>query len=241
MTINYRYLTIFMAVTLSCVSQERREKVIATLIDCPCYEEQVHFPSPRPATLADKPKKDQDKEPPKQSEFGLPEGSAKEMGTDKYLDKVYEGMKNDFEKSGIHIKEIDNGFQAKGMSVEKVQDKKKTKELLVSIDGDISFAHGSALVTPAAQEVISKVAKALAAYPDLAIKVSGHTDSTGGRWLNLPLSQDRAQSTANLIMNVGKIELKRIREIKGYADDQRLVITPYEEVRNRRVEIRMAP
>jgi outer membrane protein OmpA-like peptidoglycan-associated protein len=73
------------------------------------------------------------------------------------------------------------------------------------------------------------------------VTVGGHTDSTGFKQLNVVLSKERAQSTADLLVQLGKIDRKRIVEVKGFADDQKIVDTMLAEVRNRRVEIRMAP
>ena len=205
-------------------------RIRSALTDCACYEEDVHFPTPRSGM-------------PQREGFGLPPGALKEMGRDKYLDAMYEGIKKDFQDAGIKLTPIENGFHATGVNIEKVKDPvtKKTKELLVSIDGDISFAHGSSLVTPQARAVIDRVAKAMAAYPDINVTVGGHTDSTGFKQLNVVLSKERAQSTADLLVQLGKIDRKRIVEVKGFADDQKIVDTMLAEVRNRRVEIRMAP
>lgn len=197
--------------------------------DCGCYEEVVHFPGSRP---------DEDK---KNVAIGLRAGSAKEMGTDRYLEEVYEGMRRDFEANGIKISPVTDGFRATGIKVEKKRDQKRIRELLVSIDGDISFAHGSGLVTPQAQLVLDRVAKVLAAYPDINIKVGGHTDSTGAKAFNYALSRERANATTNLLVAKSGIARSRVVEIQGFADDQKLVDTMLAEVRNRRVEIRMAP
>ncbi len=220
-------LLLFLGLLTACGAGSR---IRSSLTDCPCYEEDVHFPVPRPGV------------PPKEG-YGLPPGAAKNMDRDKYLDAMYEGMKKDFQDAGIKLTPVENGFTATGIKIEKVPDKvtKKTKELLVSIDGDISFAHGSALITPQARAVIDRVAKALAAYPDINVTVGGHTDSTGFYQLNVALSKERAQSTADLLVNLGKIQRTRIVEVRGFADDQKIVNTMAAEVRNRRVEIRMAP
>lgn len=197
--------------------------------DCGCYEEVVHFPGSKPA------------EDQKNIAIGLRAGSAKDMGTDAYLDAVYEGMRRDFEANGIKLTPVPDGFRATGIKVEKKREQKKIRELLVSIDGDISFAHGSGLVTPQAQVVLDRVAKVLSAYPDINIKVGGHTDSTGAKAYNYQLSRERANATTDLLVAKSKIARTRVVEIQGFADDQKLVDTMLAEVRNRRVEIRMAP
>lgn len=197
--------------------------------DCGCYEEVVHFPKSTPS------------EEQKKVAIGLRRGSAEEMGTDKYLDAVFEGMRRDFEENGIKITPVEDGFRATGIKVEKKREQRKIRELLVSIDGDISFAHGSGLVTPQAQQVLDRVAKVLAAYPDINIKVGGHTDSTGAKAYNYQLSRERANATTDILVQKSGISRSRVIEIQGFADDRKIVDTMLAEVRNRRVEIRMAP
>lgn len=236
-------LLLFIFPNLFCLTPERRQRIKAIFTECPCYEETVAFPGQHTAAEIARAEvsREEETKPNEKPTFGLPAGAAKEMGTSAYLDKMYEGMKADFEGSGLRLTPIPNGFHSTGINVERIQENNRTRELLVSIDGDISFAHGSSLVTPQAQAVLEKVGKALNAYPDIQIKVGGHTDSTGSRGLNLPLSRARAQAVADQLVNLQHVARTRIVEVNGYADDQKIVNTMAAEVRNRRVEIRMAP
>ncbi len=230
-------LSILVFVLIDCAAFRPGGRFEGAFKDCPCYEEVVHFPSSTPVPIAEAERTPDDK--PDVSATSA--GAAKELGADRFLEEVYEGMRRDFEAHGIRVTPIEDGFRATGVKVEKVRDKKRIRELLVSVDGDICFAHGSALVTPAAAAVLERVSDVLIKYPDINIKVGGHTDSTGSKAYNYGLSQNRAQSTTDLLIKKSGISRSRVVEIKGFADDQRIIITPLAEVRNRRVEIRMAP
>ncbi|MBI3396112.1 MAG: OmpA family protein [Spirochaetia bacterium] len=242
---SYAALVLCTGAFTACLSQERRDKIVAAFTECPCYEETVNYPSDHTGQNFNVPdKKDQGdyEENSDDKKFGLPEGAAARMGTAAYLDKMYEGIKKDFENSGIKMIPLEEGFKSTGVTVQKVKDeKKKTRELLVSIDGDISFAHGQSLVTPLAQDVLRRVGRVLNAYPDIRIKVGGHTDSTGPKFLNVALSQQRAQAVSDQLVTQQKVARPRIVEIKGFADEKKIVDTMAAEVKNRRVEIRMAP
>jgi len=85
---------------------------------------------------------------------------------------------------------------------------------------------------------IKKVADALKANPHLKIEVAGHTDNIGSEKYNLWLSQKRAEAVKNILVNVYKVDSKRV-VAKGYGEKYPLVpnTTPTNRALNRRVEI----
>ncbi len=180
--------------------------------------------------------------PPYQTEVAFP--SVRWIdGLDPFLlDKLYTKVKEDFEETGVELDEVANGFRAKGIELKKdVGPEGNTKELIVSLDGDIAFATGSSRLTPKAKELVSKLGAAMLEYKDTLAKIGGHTDSVGTFASNIKLSFRRAEAVKKeLIENMGIVE-KRIIEVEGFADTQKVVDTNGPEVRNRRVEIRLTP
>jgi outer membrane protein OmpA-like peptidoglycan-associated protein len=86
---------------------------------------------------------------------------------------------------------------------------------------------------------LTKLGKVLAQYPTLfdRIKISGHTDSRGGKEYNQKLSQDRAESVLKVFINAGVNEKKL--EAVGYGLTRPLDTneTPAAWEKNRRTEI----
>jgi OOP family OmpA-OmpF porin len=68
------------------------------------------------------------------------------------------------------------------------------------------------------------------------VQVQGHTDNRGDPAANLELSQRRAESVVQWLINAG-VESSRL-EAKGYGDTRPLVpnLTPANRARNRRVQ-----
>lgn len=187
---------------------------------CPVYHEEVAFPSGEYAQYANQRNEEEE-----------------QAG---WFDAIYENIRESFEEEGVELEEIANGFKGDGVSLKKIVDPEtgNTKELLVEIDGDVSFDHGSSELTPRARALVNKVAAAMAEYPETKCKIGGHTDSTGPRALNVRLSLARAISVKDAMIGGGIAE-SRVIEAKGYADDQKIIDTMAAEPRNRRVEIRV--
>lgn len=63
----------------------------------------------------------------------------------------------------------------------------------IDFDG-LHFASGSATVAPRGEEQITNVASILTAYPNVRLKIDGHTDSVGDTASNLALARSRAEN-----------------------------------------------
>lgn len=76
--------------------------------------------------------------------------------------------------------------------------------------------------------------------PSLKIELSGHTDNSGDKKANLILSNNRAQSVYNYLINTGKIAATRL-SYKGYGDTKPKVPNDSAEnkAKNRRTEFRV--
>ena len=108
---------------------------------------------------------------------------------------------------------------------------------LVLTVGDVLFASGKAEVSSGAQRSIDKLADFLKAYPRRNVLIEGHTDNTGDQDFNIKLSQQRADTVRNLLVQKG-VAPQRIRT-KGYGPKFPVVDndTTGGRQQNRRVEV----
>lgn len=114
-------------------------------------------------------------------------------------------------------------------------------ELVLTMPSGITFPINSYQIQPQFQNTLDQVARTLADYPSTYIDVYGHTDPSGGDVINIPLSQNRAQSVANYLAARG-VNPARIAT-QGYGSSQPIADNSTEAGRsaNRRVEIRIVP
>jgi outer membrane protein OmpA-like peptidoglycan-associated protein len=132
--------------------------------------------------------------------------------------------------------ELRRKTQGTGVVVEREGD-----ELLLTMPSGITFPVNSAQIQPQFYSVLDQVAQTLATYPSTLIDVYGHTDPTGGDRINVPLSQNRAQSVANYLTQRG-VDRARIAT-QGFGSSQPIADNGTESGRqqNRRVELRVTP
>lgn len=74
--------------------------------------------------------------------------------------------------------------------------------LIVSMS-DVLFDSGAYSLKPGAREKLAKVSGILIAYPTLSIQVGGYTDNVGGDEMNQKLSENRATSVRNYMVEAG--------------------------------------
>lgn len=98
------------------------------------------------------------------------------------------------------------------------------------------FSTSSAVINPENYPLIKRFAEALNKYHKTNILISGHTDPTGGVEINQTLSQNRADSTRNLLLHY-KVEHSRMFTW-GLGSNQPITDndTPASRRKNRRVE-----
>ena len=114
-------------------------------------------------------------------------------------------------------------------------------ELLLTMPAGITFPINSYQIQPRFYATLDQVAQTLAAYPQTLVDVYGHTDPSGGDAINIPLSQNRAQSVANYLSTRG-VNPARMAT-RGFGSSQPIADNGTEAGRaaNRRVEIRVVP
>ena len=90
--------------------------------------------------------------------------------------------------------------------------------IILNMPGNLTFDTDSTTVKSSFRPVLDAVAEVLKEYKSTMIQVAGHTDSTGGDKYNLMLSQQRAQSVANILGGFG-VEQVRMDTV-GFGETQ---------------------
>jgi outer membrane protein OmpA-like peptidoglycan-associated protein len=83
-----------------------------------------------------------------------------------------------------------------------LQTRDSARGLIVSMS-DVLFDTGKYSLKPGAREKLAKVAGILLAYPGLNIEVGGYTDNVGGDVMNQTLSENRAGSVRDYLVQEG--------------------------------------
>jgi len=116
--------------------------------------------------------------------------------------------------------------------------KREARGLVVNLSG-VLFMSGKAELQPGARENLSKLSGILLAYPGpYTLAIGGHTDSVGSDAMNDKLSQARAESVRNYLVQAG-ITASRVTSATGYGKHQPVADngTAQGRAKNRRVEI----
>jgi len=114
---------------------------------------------------------------------------------------------------------------------------RETARGLIANMSDVLFKTGSADLLPGARERLAKVSGIVQSYPGLHLDVEGHTDSVGGDDYNQQLSERRAQSVRDYLVQQG-IASSAIAS-KGFGKTMPVASndTPEGRQQNRRVEL----
>jgi OOP family OmpA-OmpF porin len=109
-----------------------------------------------------------------------------------------------------------------------------TRKGSITLEG-VTFEYNSAKLKPESRSALDAVATDLKKYPRLKIELQGHTDSAGPDAYNLKLSQQRADSVRNYLVDQGVPESRLTS--KGYGESQPIADNKTDDGRalNRRV------
>ena len=140
------------------------------------------------------------------------------------MDKQIKELKEQTAGSGVDVTEVDGG-----------------SAILVNLPDGVTFATGSATITPTFKSTLDQVAASLVQYPNSLIDVYGHTDTVGSTASNQRLSEERARAVTNYLVSKG-VASARVRW-QGFGESQLKVATGdgVNEPANRRVEIKIVP
>ncbi|MBR9912807.1 MAG: OmpA family protein [Gammaproteobacteria bacterium] len=153
---------------------------------------------------------------------GAVAGGAIGGGIGFYMDKQEAQLRQKLQNSGVQVvREGDN--------------------IRLVMPGNITFATGQSAIRGDFYETLSSVALVLVEFKDTAIRVAGHTDSTGAADMNQRLSEDRANSVKQYLISQN-IPAGRI-QANGYGPRYPVAsnATPEGRQANRRVELELIP
>ena len=103
--------------------------------------------------------------------------------------------------------------------------------------GDVLFDTGQATLQPGAVDEIVRLATFLRDNPDRAVRIEGHTDSTGSVATNMVLSQRRADAVADTLVGFRHPALARGRHRLRPRSPVASNATAAGRQQNRRVEV----
>lgn len=102
---------------------------------------------------------------------------------------------------------------------------------------NLTFETDSARITAQAQQNVDDLIQIMQAYPNLAIRIEGNTDSTGDDAINDPLSAQRAQAVKDALVKAGiqasRVTTRELGDTKPVASNQ----TEAGRQKNRRIDV----
>ncbi len=127
---------------------------------------------------------------------------------------------------------------AKKVNTEKTQEVQSSINKVLE-ENKITFERRSTKITNDSFSSVKQVAEILKSNESLNIEIGGHTDSRGAASLNKRISQDRANSVMNALVDLG-IDKSRLKAI-GYGEDFPIAEDDKDGLSeiNRRVEIKV--
>jgi len=157
----------------------------------------------------------------KNAGFGALAGAALGAGIGYYMDKQQE--------------EMQQSLQGTGIEVQRTAENQLT--LSMPSTSNVTFAFGKSDLTPEAQNALDPIARVLTNYPDSTISVTGHTDDVGSDSDNQRLSEARANSVANFMVQRGVNRLRISQQGMGESSPKVPNTSDANRAINRRVEL----
>ena len=106
----------------------------------------------------------------------------------------------------------------------------------------LTFDSGASQIKPQSFDLLGKVERAIDVFPRSELIIEGHTDSHGGDESNQKLSQERAESVQQYMINAMRIPTYRLIAT-GYGETHPVASNETESgrTRNRRIDIVIRP
>jgi OOP family OmpA-OmpF porin len=150
-------------------------------------------------------------------------------------DKDGDGIFDDKDKC-VSEPETKNGFEDADGCPDQIPD--KVKKFTGVVQG-IYFDQGKATIRKQSDVVLGNAVKVLQEFPSIGIEISGHTSSEGDPAFNDKLSQDRADSVKQWLVNKGvspeRIKTRGVASAEPIADNK----TNAGRAKNRRIEFKI--
>lgn len=158
---------------------------------------------------------------------GAAVGALAGAGVGHYMDN----QQKDFEKS------LAEERSAHKLEVERLKD----DTLKLTVDSEVSFDFGKAVITPAFTPSLDKLAQVINKYDRTVVHVVGHTDNIGSDSYNQQLSERRALAVASYLGFQGVSNDRLRTEGRGEREPRATNDTEAGRQLNRRVEIFVKP
>lgn len=141
---------------------------------------------------------------------------------------------------GRHMDKVaaETAAQVQNAKVEEVTDANGLKAVKVTFDSGILFATNKADLNAKSKTELANFSSVLKGNQDCHVDIYGHTDSTGNDGINVPLSNNRAQSVVNYLKQCG-VSASQFQNVvgKGSAEPVADNATAAGRQQNRRVEV----
>ncbi len=159
------------------------------------------------------------------------------------------GSKEILDDASDAVKEVISSIQLPSGTELKVKAGRFTDKIVKFLSGgdgdtdtpfiveDLKFETGSDRMVETSLEQLDHLAKVMDAYPDVEIRIEGHTDNSGNATQNLTLSKNRTKSVKAYLVGKG-VKAARI-ETTGFGDTRPIATNDTElgKAKNRRVEV----
>ncbi len=126
------------------------------------------------------------------------------------------------EKKRLELEKRSLELQEKELALEKakmeLQQQQSGRSLSMNLAGDVLFDYDKAVLKPAAEEALKKVAVVLSQFPESRVTIEGYTDAKGGKAVNLPLSRERAGAVKEWLVKNGNVPAANVTA-KGFGED----------------------
>jgi outer membrane protein OmpA-like peptidoglycan-associated protein len=147
--------------------------------------------------------------------------------------------------TGNYMDEQQRAFEAElaeeqrrnDLEIRRLQD----ESLKIDVSSEVSFDFNSANLKPAFLPTLNKVADILVRYPKTTVTVIGHTDNIGSDAYNQLLSERRARSVMNYLIDHGVAAYRLNAVGRGETQPRATNATEAGRQLNRRVEILVRP
>jgi outer membrane protein OmpA-like peptidoglycan-associated protein len=131
------------------------------------------------------------------------------LAQDKTTAKEIARQEAALEKKRLELEKKSLELQEKELALEKakmeLQYQQSGRSLSMNLSGDVLFDYDKAVLKPAAEEALKKVAVVLSQFPESSVTVEGYADSKGGKAVNLPLSRERALAVKEWLVKNGNV------------------------------------
>ncbi len=140
---------------------------------------------------------------------------------------------------GKHMDKVaEKARQIENAQVETVQDANGLDAVKVTFESGLLFAVNKSDLNAASQASLQKFAQVLKSEGQTLVDIQGHTDSSGNDQINQPLSERRAQSVMNYLVQQG-VPYNQFKNVQGFGSSFPVAdnSTAAGKAQNRRVDV----